>query len=93
MPLLCTHRSYIGVPISPGRGHRSKLALTCLPFPQDGSGYLNRKEFVRCLKAAELGLSKGDILQIMEAADEDGDGFITYSEFVPVATEVRPLLP
>lgn len=43
---------------------------------------------MRCLQAAALGLSRKDIRIIMEEADEDGDGMISYSEFVSVATEV-----
>ena len=54
----------------------------------DGSGYLDRSEFRNCLKSAELGLTKKDINMLMAEVDIDGDGKITYDEFVPLCFNV-----
>jgi Ca2+-binding EF-hand superfamily protein len=51
---------------------------------KDKSGYLDRKEFKQCLKASGLGFTKKEINVMMSEVDLDGDGKITYDEFVPL---------
>jgi len=51
---------------------------------KDKSGYLDRKEFKDCLKASGLGFTKKEINVMMTEVDLDGDGKITYEEFVPL---------
>lgn len=50
----------------------------------DGSGFLDRKEFAAALRDAELGFTKKQISLLQNEADEDGDGRISYREFIPV---------
>jgi len=59
-----------------------------LKFDADESGYLDRKEFKRCMQSAELGLGKKEIRKIMSEADENDDGVLEYREFVPIMVEI-----
>jgi calmodulin len=51
----------------------------------DGSGYLDRKEFGAALRQSDLGLTKKQIRLLMEEADANGDGRVSYTEFIPLA--------
>ncbi|GMH70566.1 hypothetical protein TrRE_jg2156 [Triparma retinervis] len=51
---------------------------------KDKSGYLDRKEFKECLRSSGLGFTKREINVMMTEVDLDGDGKITYEEFVPL---------
>lgn len=55
---------------------------------QDNSGYLNRAEFMTCIRDAELGLTRKEINILMSHVDEDGDGKISYEEFVPICLKL-----
>ena len=55
---------------------------------KDESGYLDRKEFKWCLKSSGLGFTKREINVMMSEVDLDGDGKITYEEFVPICFEM-----
>jgi len=50
----------------------------------DGNGWLSRKEFVSCIKDADLGFTKKEINVLLSEVDVDGDGKVTYEEFVPL---------
>lgn len=54
----------------------------------DGSGILDRKEFAKCLKSAELGLSRKEINVLLSEVDLDGDGNISYAEFMPLCFNI-----
>eukprot|EP00218_Dolichomastix_sp_CCMP3274_P007625 CAMPEP_0170134698 /NCGR_PEP_ID=MMETSP0033_2-20121228/2054_1 /TAXON_ID=195969 /ORGANISM="Dolichomastix tenuilepis, Strain CCMP3274" /LENGTH=467 /DNA_ID=CAMNT_0010370269 /DNA_START=39 /DNA_END=1442 /DNA_ORIENTATION=- len=54
----------------------------------DGNGTLSRAEFKRCLMSADLGLTKKDINLLLSECDLDGDGKISYSEFVPLCFNI-----
>jgi len=49
-----------------------------------GDGHLDANEFHRLLEATDLGLTKYQMARLMAEADEDEDGCISYTEFVPV---------
>ena len=55
----------------------------------DFDGYLNRAEFKKILKGADLGFSARDVREIMAEVDqktwENADGLIDWHEFEPVA--------
>mmetsp|Transcript_38690 Transcript_38690/g.82166 ORF Transcript_38690/g.82166 Transcript_38690/m.82166 type:complete len:424 (-) Transcript_38690:62-1333(-) len=54
----------------------------------DGSGTLNKQEFVAALTSMELGLTRREINAIMFQVDQDQDNRISYREFVPFAFEL-----
>ena len=54
----------------------------------DGSGALDRKEFARCLRSAELGLTRKEINLLLTEADENGDGLVSYEEFTPLCFNI-----
>lgn len=54
----------------------------------DKNGTLDRKEFKHCLRSAHLGLTRKDINLVMSSIDLNGDGVISYKEFVPVCYQV-----
>ena len=55
----------------------------------NGDGTLQPEEFDAALRGLEMGLSDIVIEMMRSAADEDGDGLITYSEFMPVMASLR----
>merc|ERR1719272_1598538 len=56
-------------------------------FDTDKSGTLERGEFIECIRAMDLGMTRKEILYIMAQADANSDGVISYEEFLPVAIE------
>eukprot|EP00930_Biecheleria_cincta_P055455 TRINITY_DN41770_c0_g1_i1.p1 TRINITY_DN41770_c0_g1~~TRINITY_DN41770_c0_g1_i1.p1 ORF type:complete len:443 (+),score=126.98 TRINITY_DN41770_c0_g1_i1:53-1330(+) len=55
---------------------------------EDGSGMLNKQEFVAALTSMELGLTRREINAIMFQVDQDNDGNVSYKEFVPFAFDL-----
>jgi len=55
---------------------------------QDGSGTLSKPEFATALTSMELGLTRREINTIMFQIDTDGDGGVSYREFVPFAFDL-----
>lgn len=54
----------------------------------DGSGVLDRKEFAKCLKSSELGLTRKEINLLLSTVDVDGDGKVSYAEFMPLCFNI-----
>jgi|SaaInlStandDraft_7_1057024.scaffolds.fasta_scaffold34571_1 Ca2+-binding EF-hand superfamily protein len=54
----------------------------------DGSGKLDRQEFLTAMRAADLGLTRNEINVLMSEVDEDNNGLISYEEFVPLCLGV-----
>mmetsp|Transcript_86080 Transcript_86080/g.216692 ORF Transcript_86080/g.216692 Transcript_86080/m.216692 type:complete len:423 (-) Transcript_86080:165-1433(-) len=54
----------------------------------DGSGQLNKQEFITALTSMELGLTRREINTILFQIDQDQDGNISYREFVPFAFDL-----
>ena len=54
----------------------------------DGSGQLDLNEFRKCCQDADIGLTKKEINILMHQCDVDGDGHISYEEFVPLFFEM-----
>merc|ERR1719247_1539919 len=55
---------------------------------QDGSGALSHGEFRKCLKDADIGMTNKEINVLMCQCDADGDGQISYEEFIPLCFEL-----
>merc|ERR1719487_342446 len=54
----------------------------------DNSGFLDRKEFVDCLRALDLGFTKKEIQYTMAQVDVNHDGLISYEEFLPLCFDL-----
>jgi len=54
----------------------------------DGSGALSLQEFQKCCKDADIGLTRKEVNILMHQCDSDGDGNISYEEFVPLCFEM-----
>merc|ERR1719482_1136070 len=54
----------------------------------DDSGALSVMEFRKCCKDADIGLTQKEINILMHQCDVDGDGNISYEEFVPLCFEM-----
>ena len=54
----------------------------------DSSGALSLAEFQKCCKDADIGLTKQEVNVLMLKCDLDGDGNISYDEFIPVCFEI-----
>merc|ERR1719230_1367833 len=54
----------------------------------DDSGALSLNEFHKCIREAELGLTRKEINRLMQEVDADQDGIVTYEEFVPLCFDM-----
>jgi len=55
---------------------------------RDASGSLDSQEFRRLLEDAGLGLTPPELSAVMAEVDQNGDGFISWAEFVPVTYDL-----
>ncbi len=53
----------------------------------DGDGWIVQKEFSRLLQSLDSDLSEDECLLAFEATDDDGDGSISFEEFMRWWTE------
>lgn len=51
---------------------------------ENGNGELSMEEFRKCLKSAELGLTRKEINLLLSECDTNQDGAVSYNEFVPL---------
>jgi Ca2+-binding EF-hand superfamily protein len=56
-------------------------------FDSDGDGWIVEKEFSRLLQLLDSDLSNDECMLAFESADEDGDGSISFEEFMKWWTE------
>jgi Ca2+-binding EF-hand superfamily protein len=56
-------------------------------FDSDGDGWIVQKEFERLLQLLDADLSADECGLAFESADEDGDGSISFEEFMKWWTE------
>jgi Ca2+-binding EF-hand superfamily protein len=65
---------------------RGDLVSLFRTIDRDGSGKLDAREFRRALEKMRLDLSKSEVKNLMSGFDHNGDGFISYAEFVEFVT-------
>ncbi|EGD80969.1 Kifc3 protein [Salpingoeca rosetta] len=81
-----------------GAGHSDYFHDICMIVFQnadaDNNGVLDVDEFESVLSSdtLKLNLSKDEMEQIRRSADQDGDGKISYEEFIPVFKEVLTVI-
>jgi Ca2+-binding EF-hand superfamily protein/CRP-like cAMP-binding protein len=68
------------------------IAAAFAKFDLDGSGTLDREEFRRGIQSLGVGISIGQIERLRQQIDVDGDGDISFHEFVNVFLR-RQILP
>ena len=50
-------------------------------FDKDGNGLISKQELLEGLNKLGEKMTEGDITDLIDAADLDGDGFINFQEF------------
>jgi len=56
-------------------------------FDTDHDGFITQKELKKAMKKNKMYLSKAEINIMMREADNDGDGRVSFEEFVQMMTQ------
>nr|CCA13985.1 calcineurin subunit B putative [Albugo laibachii Nc14] len=79
-----------------GTNKEEKLKFAFLLFDEDGNGEISRQELVQILKANHMAGSEAEVARkadtIMSQGDKDGDGVISFQEFVIVSRKFPNIL-
>lgn len=79
-----------------GAGKDDKLKFSFMIFDEDGNGLITKDELTRILKANHMASNDGEVSRkadtIMTQADKDGDGVVTFDEFVIVSKKFPNIL-
>lgn len=65
----------------------AELRQTYDRYDSDGDGWIVQREFAQLLQTLDSDLSEDECLLAFEATDEDGDGSISFEEFMRWWTE------
>ena len=85
----------IGLSTLTGAGKEEKLKFAFMVFDEDGNGVITKQELIKILKvnhrqAPTKRLCKAET--IMAQADKDGDGVVSFDEFVIVSKKFPNIL-
>jgi len=90
LPLLLLYTSLSGA------GKEDKLKFAFMIFDNDGNGVITKAELLSILKANHMASSDSEVARkadtILAQADKDGDGVITFDEFVIVSKKFPNIL-
>jgi len=79
-----------------GAGKDDKLKFSFMIFDEDGNGVITKGELTRILRANHMASSDAEVGRkadtIMQQADKDGDGVVTFDEFVIVSKKFPNIL-
>jgi len=79
-----------------GAGKEDKLKFAFMSFDEDGNGVITKAELLKILKANHMASHDAEVARkadtIMAQADKDGDGVITFDEFVIVSKKFPNIL-
>jgi serine/threonine-protein phosphatase 2B regulatory subunit len=79
-----------------GAGKEDKLKFAFMAFDGEGNGVITKAELLKILKANHMASSDAEVARkadtIMSQADKDGDGVITFDEFVVVSKKFPNIL-
>lgn len=86
----------IGLSNFTGAGKEEKLKFAFMVFDDDGNGVITKQELLKILKANHMAGSDKEVMRkadtIMTQADKDGDGVISFDEFVIVSKKFPNIL-
>merc|ERR1712023_535208 len=86
----------IGLSNFTGAGKDDKLRFAFMIFDEDGNGVITKGELTRILKANHMASVDSEVARkadtIMAQADKDGDGLVTFDEFVSVSKKFPNIL-
>lgn len=79
-----------------GAGKDDKLKFSFMIFDEDGNGVITKDELTRILKANHMASNDSEVARkadtIMTQADKDGDGVVSFDEFVIVSKKFPNIL-
>ena len=79
-----------------GAGKDDKLKFSFMVYDEEGNGVITKHELIQILKANHMAKLEGEVARkaetIMAQADKEGDGVITYDEFVVVSKKFPNIL-
>eukprot|EP01038_Epipyxis_sp_PR26KG_P005989 gene5989-8246_t len=79
-----------------GAGKEDKLKFAFMAFDEDGNGVITKAELLKILKSNHMASHDAEVARkadtIMAQADKDGDGVITFDEFVIVSKKFPNIL-
>jgi len=79
-----------------GAGKEDKLKFAFMAFDDEGNGVITKAELLKILKANHMASHDAEVARkadtIMAQADKDGDGVITFDEFVIVSKKFPNIL-
>jgi len=79
-----------------GAGKEDKLKFAFMTFDEEGNGVITKAELLKILKANHMASHDSEVARkadtIMAQADKDGDGVITFDEFVIVSKKFPNIL-
>ena len=79
-----------------GAGKDDKLKFAFMIFDEDGNGVITKGELTRILRANHMAQCDSEVARkadtIMQQADKDGDGVVTFDEFVIVSKKFPNIL-
>merc|ERR1712146_760723 len=86
----------IGLSNFTGAGKEEKLKFAFMVFDEDGNGVITKQELIKILKANHMATSDKEVMRkaetIMAQADRDGDGVVSFDEFVIVSKKFPNIL-
>ncbi len=72
-----------------GASKEEKLKFAFMVFDEDGNGVITKQELTKILKANHMASSEKEVARkadtIMAQADKDGDGVVSFEEFVGIS--------
>ena len=86
----------IGLSNFTGAGKDDKLKFAFMVFDEDGNGVITKQELLKILKANHMATNESEVARkaetIMSQADKDGDGVVSFDEFVVVSKKFPNIL-
>ncbi|GMI59415.1 hypothetical protein ScalyP_jg8067 [Parmales sp. scaly parma] len=87
----------IGLANFTGAGKDDKLKFAFMIFDEEGNGVITKGELTKILKANHMAQTEAEVARkaetIMAQADKDGDGVVTFDEFVIVSKKFPNIFP